>query len=989
MPSKSPYSIKLQITYPALYKQMDPEFISTYSIQMKNEATNTLKTPLFEDSEIFKLLVNSVEDYAIFALDKNGIVMTWNTGAVKLNGYTSDEIIGTHFSKFYTAKDIARNHPQEELKIAKEKGKFEEEGWRVKKDGSTFWANVNINALKDSEGNLYGFAKVTRDLTEKKLIQEKLVEEERNAATLKQIQENERILDQVFSEAPSFMTLISVPEFRYLKSNEQHFKLMQKWDIIGKKITEVEPGLEKQGFIKNLEEVVKTKKPFIGRDLPIIYSAGNADEWKTYLDFVYQPLVNSDGEVYAIAAQGNDVTERVLARKSIENERENLRNLFRQTPEIVCILEGENHTFVFVNEAHVRTLGFDATGMSVRDAQPDSVEIYDILDDVYRTGVTAELKEIPVTVTGSLRYFNLTYAAKRNEYGKIDGIMILGTEITENILSRIKIAESLKATKRSEDQLRLLANSIPQIAWISNSIGQPLWYNRRWYEYTGMTNEFNDSTLVIDPSYMPEIKKRSEASYKTGQPFEYEFPIKGANGQYRWFLARMEALKNASGEIELWFGTSTDIDENKRNDRRYKLLAETANIFTQPLDVEARLQALADITVANLATWCSIAIDRPGEDPYEAAIAHVDSNYLLHARELFRDYPTDWNAPTGAPNVIRTGQSELYPNIPADILKAAAKDERHLDLLESLKMNSAMVVPLAAAGKILGAITFISSDIQRHYDDADLKLAEELGRRAGAAVENSYLYEEARRAIKMRDEFLSVASHELKTPLTSLKLKNQLRKRNIEKDFSTMFSVDKLKTYFDDDERQLNRLVKLIDDMLDITRLNAGKFQLNFVDMNINLLMNDVVERLMPQIQSQNINIKIVAHAEIVGVWDRHLIDQVFVNLLTNAIKYGEGKPIDISIDKNSTAAFITVKDQGIGIAPKDQERVFKRFERAVSPMGISGLGLGLHIARQLINAHDGNITVKSEFGKGSSFTVELPLTLEKNSNTYYTWASE
>lgn len=164
----------------------------------------------------------------------------------------------------------------------------------------------------------------------------------------------------------------------------------------------------------------------------------------------------------------NTMSTSDITRSEIETERENFRNLFRQTPEMVCILSGPDHLFEFVNEAHIKVLGFDATGMTVREAQPESVEVHGILDEVYLTGKTAELVEIPVTVTDRLRYFNLTYAARHDSKGQVNGVMILGIEITDQVLARQNLLKAIDAsTAANEAKSRFLAN-------ISHEIRTPL-----------------------------------------------------------------------------------------------------------------------------------------------------------------------------------------------------------------------------------------------------------------------------------------------------------------------------------------------------------------------------------------------------------------------------------------------------------------------------------------------------------------------------------
>ncbi len=287
-----------------------------------------------------------------------------------------------------------------------------------------------------------------------------LFEARKRATQTAQLETTERILDQIFDESPSFMALLSVPEFRFLKSNAEHQKLTRKKDFIGKTVLEVEPELEAQGIMKLLNKVVRTGESLMGKEVRIHYEAiGDQPAKSVYLDFIYQPLKRSSGDIYAIAVQGYDVTEKVLSRRAVENERENFRNLFRQTPEMVCILSGPEHRFEFVNEAHIKALGFDATGMAVRVAQPESVEVHGLLDGVYLTGKTASLHEIPVTLGDRVRYFNLTYAARRNEAGEINGIMILGAEVTEQVDAR-------NALEESQQRYQLLYDYSPLPKWI-------------------------------------------------------------------------------------------------------------------------------------------------------------------------------------------------------------------------------------------------------------------------------------------------------------------------------------------------------------------------------------------------------------------------------------------------------------------------------------------------------------------------------------------
>lgn len=234
-------------------------------------------------------------------------------------------------------------------------------------------------------------------------------------------------------------------------------------------------------------------------------------------------------------------------------------------------------------------------------------------------------------------------------------------------------------------------------------------------------------------------------------------------------------------------------------------------------------------------------------------------------------------------------------------------------------------------------------------------------------------------AVNIRDEFLSLASHELKTPLTTLKLQIQMRKRNMEKGDLTAFEPEKMKRHLDNEDAQLNRLVRLVEDMLDISRIRVGKFSLRVERVDVVQLAKDVIQRLEMQIKESNSAITLEAPESLSGEWDGYRLEQVFVNLLTNAMKYGRQGKINFCISQNADQVEISVADQGIGICESDKDRIFQQFERAVTSSEASGLGLGLYIVKQIITAHQGEIRVESEPGKGSIFTIRLPLVTREN----------
>ena len=229
-------------------------------------------------------------------------------------------------------------------------------------------------------------------------------------------------------------------------------------------------------------------------------------------------------------------------------------------------------------------------------------------------------------------------------------------------------------------------------------------------------------------------------------------------------------------------------------------------------------------------------------------------------------------------------------------------------------------------------------------------------------------------ALNSRDDFISIASHELNTPLQSLKLQVQMLKRDLVKSHDN-FSLEKLNRFLEREDSQINRLSQLVKDMLEITKLGRGNIHIYKEEIDLNSLVKEVLFKLSETIQLSGSNIRLELADNLTGHWDRDRIEQILLNLINNAIKYGEGSPISIRTSSDSGWVRIEIQDKGMGIPLSSQERIFNRFERNISANEISGMGLGLFITRHLVEAHGGHIWVESEGEKkGSNFIVEMPL---------------
>lgn len=527
-----------------------------------SETTNITTIAVNEFSKMsdikFRMLVDSVKDYAIFFLDQSGHIQSWNAGAERINGYKSTEIIGKHFSTFYTPSDLNRNHPEFELKMALENGRYEEEGWRVRKDGTTFWANIILNPLFDSDGSHLGFSKVTRDLTERKRSEERLRESERRA-----------------------------------------------------------------------------------------------------------------------------------------------RLMFEGVKDYAMIMLDVNGCITSWNEGARRIKGY---------------EFSEIIG----------------------KHFSIFYSEHDIQMGKCE----------------YELKEAIETGRYEEE------------GWRQRKDGTRFWA----------------STLIT-------------------------------------------SIREKHGKVVGFSKVTRDITDRKRAEDLLRM-----SYVTLERRVEERTQEL-------------------------------------------------------------------------------------------VKAN-----------------------------------------------------EQLRIAVQTRDEFMSIASHELRTPMTPIKLQIQSLISHIQRKTLGDLSEERLKRIVDTTDRSLSRLSSLVDNLLDVSRLNSGKFTLNYEDCSYNELLQEILERFKSQINISGSSVRLIEENKVEGSIDRLRADQVIVNILTNALKYGDKKPIQVSLKEENGFAIIAVKDSGKGISKENLNLIFEKFERAGATTEVGGLGLGLYITKQIMDAHNGSILVTSDIGKGSVFTVQFPL---------------
>ena len=520
---------------------------------------------------------------------------------------------------------------------------------------------------------------------------------------------------------------------------------------------------------------------------------------------------------------------------------------------------------------------------------------------------------------------------------------ILYSELEQENAERRRAEQALRANQKT---LQSIIDNSAAAIYLKDPEGRFLLVNRHVGNVLGVPSEelLGKTDAALFPAPVAEtIREHDRKVLAAGAPMEWEEEVPLADGQHT-FLSVKFPLGEDPAPRSLC-GISTDITERKQAERAQRFLAEVSRKL-MVLGYDATLESVAELAVPELADQCIV------EDGTlsHAAASGVPIQELAALREAL------------------TGSAAATPTEP-EIGDSGAPPR-----LQKLNGQAYLRVPLWARNRCLGVMFLLAAVPRRRYGSADLALAEELGHRAALALDNAGLYAKAQEAIRLRDEFLTVASHELRTPLTSLKLAIQLADRLLRGAPSVGLTPERIENMFQLLNRQMARLEHLVNELLDVSILSTGRLTLAYEPIELCFLVREVVARMAPQLAAAGCGTELAMDEPVVGHWDRTRVEQVLANLLSNAMKYGMHQPIHVSVRRQADSALILVRDQGIGIAEEAQARIFERFERAVPVRNYGGLGLGLYLVRWIVNSHGGAVRVESKPNAGATFIVELPL---------------
>jgi PAS domain S-box-containing protein len=548
--------------------------------------------------------------------------------------------------------------------------------------------------------------------------------------------------------------------------------------------------------------------------------------------------------------------------------------------------------------------------------------------------------------------------------------------------ARLREHERELMVRQTEAHSRALLESMPQAVWASWPDDAQAWCNPAWMKLMGASQPAvsrQDFLKAIHPDERAAVEAGWRDALQRGLSWEAHHRL-GRPEAWRWHRLRITPLPCPGQQMPGFLCTATDIDDERRSQQVSQLLSHASVMLSSSLDFHDTLARLAQLMVPRFADWCAVDVmdaERPEAGLIRVAVAHVESHKAERVLELHRRYPPEESSVSGA-TVLATGKPELLAEVSDALLLRLATDSEHLALLREVGFHSCIQVPIRARERSFGVLTFALASKRHRYDSRDLALAEELGRRAGVAMDNALLYREAQQAQRaaqeanrLKDEFLATLSHELRTPLTSiLGWTQMLLKRD---DLDEAGRRRGLATI----ERNARVQRQLVEELLDVSRITSGKLLLTLKEVALREVVEAALESVRPTAEARGVQLE----AELGQIHDTVLADatrlqQVMWNLLTNALKFTDrGGCVFLAGSRDGDTVKLTVRDTGKGIPPELMPHIFERFRQGDIGREQGGLGLGLAIVRHLVELHGGAVSVHSEgLGAGSTFTVQLPL---------------
>lgn len=549
-----------------------------------------------------------------------------------------------------------------------------------------------------------------------------------------------------------------------------------------------------------------------------------------------------------------------------------------------------------------------------------------------------------------------------------DSLVLMLMTIGRQVGQFVERRKALASLRESEGRFRMMAESVPVMLWLTSPSGHVEYLNRVWRDFTGRPSEqdLGDGWLEnLHPDDRSDVTAAYREAFESQTPYEIEFRLRRFDGEYRWVLATGMPRFDADGVFRGFTGSCLDIDERRRHETHQRFLSDATRDLASSLDVNQTLNSVARLAVPTIAEWCVIyGMDTDGNLQHEAmAHAGMDSDAGTCDQEPFA-YAQQLDAAVA--DAARMQQPRIC-TLDGDVF------QHELDDLASAPDQSAtvMISPIIARDRVLGVVALGSSGHGRHYGEADMALAQHLARRIAVAIDNSRLYQESQESARARDQFLAVAAHELRSPLTSMKGFAQLLLRRANRSQAGVEWLSPLETI----DTQVNRMAELVNRLLDVSRIEEKRLQLVLGEADLRQIVTSAV--VEARMTTENHTVEYVGVEEPVEMaLDATRVTQVLSNLLDNAIRYSPADTtVSVNLQADEGAAIVSVRDEGPGVPDHLRQRLFERYFSGSNSLRSSseGLGLGLYVASGIVEAHGGIIWVDSDGENGATFNVRFP----------------
>ncbi len=768
--------------------------------------------------------------------------------------------------------------------------------------------------------------------------------EEKYRGLFNEIDEGYVLIDVLFDETNTAVDLLM------LEANPAAVRMTGR-ELVGRRMRELAPTFEADWF----EIFGRVAKTGVGERHE--YHAAPLSAW--YNVYIFKTGNQDDMRV---AAMYQDITERkhreanaaFLADVAKDFSHLNSSDEIMQVVgrHIGEFLQVHYCHFMYIDEARDEILHLDRWNAAGVPRLPNTARLSEqVTDDFFRmvyageTVVSNNTQTNPVTkgkanaeigalafITvpfhkdGAWKYLFSVHDIQPRQWRK-DEIELV-RELADRIFPRLERAHAEERQRESEERFRLMADNIENLAWMAQPDGYIYWYNKRWYDYTGTTPQDMEGwgwQSVHDPHELQDVLQRWNASIQTGERFNMVFPLKGADGLFRPFLTRVMPVKDTDGNVLHWFGTNTDISEQ-----------------IKAAEALRKLSAQQEETLAVLESLLQNA-------PIGFAFFDTHHRYMR-----INDSLAEINGFKAEEHIGKTIE-ELLPENAKTVVP----------VLEKVMNTKEPILNLEVTGE-----TPKAPGVTRYWLTGFYPVF--IGKSQNVDFVGAVVIEitDRKKLEQQKDEFIAVASHELRTPVTSIKAYTQLLQKLFRKkgDLQSVELLTKM-------DGQINKLINLIADLLDVSKMQAGKLQLRLNDFNFNELVSEIVDEIQQTTTYHTIRTELTEGTMVYA--DRDRIEQVLTNLLTNAVKYSpQADTIIVKTHVEKETITLSVQDFGLGIPKEKQAKVFERFYRVEGRTETiyPGLGLGLYISSEIISRHGGTIWVESGEGKGSTFCFTLPI---------------